>query len=187
MKVRQIAVFVVAAGVLVCAGCRSKAIDPADLRFALDDYYRLQPHCLWPSDVNLPAQADNSSEAGKQFRALAAAGMLDHRPVGESGSVEYGLSPQGKGNWTANGKEPGWGNFCFARPEVTSIDSMTPPATTPAIAYTVHYRYTTNRPEWANSAAIKAAFPQVAAEGDGSAAATLVRSGTLWQVQNVRQ
>jgi hypothetical protein len=190
MKARTFATCVAAATVLAGVGCQSKAVDTSEFRYAIDDYYRVQPHCLWPSPAIFPSEADGKSEQGRQYNALADAGVLERRPVTKGGSSagagttnQYGLTAEGQTYWTADKREPGWGNFCFARPEVTSIDSFSPPG--PSVAYTVRFHYSADLPAWANNSAVKTAFPELAAEGNGVAAATLARSGTLWQVQKV--
>jgi hypothetical protein len=186
MRVTPIAICWLAAAAILAAGCRSNTIDPSELRFALDDYYRLQPHCLWSSPVNFPTGPDNSNpEQVRQLKALAGAGMLERRTGMRGGALvtEFSLSAQGRVYWTADPKEPGWGNFCFGLPEVKSIDSISPPGA--SVAYTVTYHYAADVPGWAKSPAIQSAFPQVAAEASGVATATLVRAGTVWQVQNV--
>ncbi len=154
----------------------------------LDDYYRAQPHCLWTSPVNFPTEADKGNpEQARQFKALIDAGMLERRTGMRGGVVvtEYNLSAQGIAQWMIDKREPGWGNFCFARAQVTSIDSINPP-TNASIAHTITYHYAADVPDWAKSSAVQSAFPQIAAEGSGTATATLVRAGTEWQVQNVR-
>ena len=187
MRAETIAVFTLAAATVLAAGCRSKTIDPSEFRYVLDDYYRDQPHCLWNSPVNFPTEADSGNpEQARQLKALTDAGMVERRTGMRGGALvtEYSLSAQGRVYWTADPKEPGWGNFCFGRPEVKSIDSFSPPGV--SVAYTVTYHYAADVPDWAKSSAVQSAFPQIAAEGSGTAKATLVRAGTEWQVQNVR-
>jgi hypothetical protein len=188
MRVNSIAVFTLAAAAAVAAGCHSRTLDQSEFRYALDDYYRAQPHCLWSSPVNFPTEPDKGNpEQARQLKALTDAGLLERRS-GELGGAmvtEYSLSALGKTQWSADAKEPGWGNFCFARAEVTSIDSINPP--TPAsVAYTIAYHYGADVPAWAKTSAVQAAFPNIAAEASGAATATLARAGTEWQVQNVR-
>lgn len=187
MRVNAIAILTLAAAA-IAAGCHSGAADPAEFRFVLNDYYRLQPHCLWASPVNIPTQADMSNpEQARQLKALADAGLLERRTGTLGGAVvtEYSLTARGISQWTADAKEPGWGNFCFGRAQITSIDSINPP-TNASIAHTITYHYAADVPDWAKNSAVIAAFPQIVAEGSGTATATLVRAGSEWQVQNVR-
>ncbi len=188
MRVTTFTTCLLAATATLTAGCHSTAVDPSEFRYVLNDYYRLQPHCLWASPANFPAEPENSNPGqARQFRALTDAGVLERRTGMRGGAqvTEYNLSELGRTYWTADPKEPGWGNFCFALAQVTSIDSFNPPGA--SVAYTVNYHYSADMPGWAKSSAVQAAFPQIAAEGSGAATATLVRSGTEWQVQNVRK
>ncbi|MFZ0304155.1 MAG: hypothetical protein WAL75_15800 [Terracidiphilus sp.] len=186
MRVNAIAAFTLAAAV-VAAGCHSGTLDPSEFRYALDDYYRTQPHCLWSSPVNFPTEADSGNPVqARQLKVLTDAGVLERRTGARGGATvtEYSLSALGKTQWSADAKEPGWGNFCFARAQITSIDSINPP--TPAsVAYTIAYHYGADVPGWVKSSAVQAAFPNIAAEASGAATATLARVGTEWQVQNV--
>lgn len=187
MHAEDLAVMTLAAAALLVGGCRSKSVDPSEFRYVLNDYYRLQPHCLWANPVDFPSEAEKgNAEQLRQFKALTDAGLLERRTGMLGGAVvtEYSLSETGKTQWSADAKEPGWGNFCFARAEVTRIDSVNPPGA--SVAYTVAYHYGADLPGWAKGSAVEAAFPAIAAEASGAATATLVRAGTEWQVQNVR-
>jgi hypothetical protein len=144
---------------------------------------------LWTSPVNFPIEPDNTNpEQVRQLKALTDAGVLERRTGTRGGVVvtEYSLSARGLSQWTIDQREPGWGNFCFARAQVTSIDSINPPGAD-SIAHTITYHYAADVPDWAKSSAVQSAFPQIVAEGSGTATATLVRAGTEWQVQNVRK
>jgi hypothetical protein len=188
MRADALAIFTLAAAMLA-AGCHSNAVDPSELRSVLDDYYRAQPHCLWASPVNFPTEADKGNpEQPRQLKALTDAGLLERRTglLGGAEVTEYSLSAKGQAQWEIDKREPGWGNFCLARAQVTSIDSINPPGAD-AIAHTITYHYAADVPDWAKSSAVQAAFPQIAAEGSGTATATLVRAGAEWQVQNVRE
>jgi hypothetical protein len=189
MRAKTFAICWLGAAVTLAAGCHSSAVDPSELRSVLDDYYRAQPHCLWTSPVNFPTEADKGNpEQARQLKALTDAGLLERRTGTIGGAVvtEYSLTAQGEKQWEMDKREPGWGNFCLAHAEVTSIESINPP-TNASIAHTITYHYAADVPDWAKSSAVMAAFPQIAAEGSGTATATLVRAGTEWQVQNVRK
>jgi hypothetical protein len=188
MRADALAILTLAAAVAFAAGCRSKTLDQSEFRYALDDYYRVQPHCLWPSMVNFPTDADKGNpEQARQLKALTDAGLLERRTGMRGGAVvtEYSLSAQGQAQWTADKREPGWGNFCLARTQVTSIDRVNPP-TPAAFAYTITYHYASDIPDWAKNSAVRSAFPQIVAEDGGAASATMVRAGTALQVQNVK-
>ncbi|MFZ0304159.1 MAG: hypothetical protein WAL75_15820 [Terracidiphilus sp.] len=179
---------------VVAAGCHSKAIDKAEFRSAIDNYYSSRQDCLWPQPVKFPAQADAKNESQTQaFDALTDADLLQRMPaekkrflVGSKRVNNYDLSSQGRSDWTPDPAEPGYGNFCFGHPKVTSIDTFNPPGSG-ATQYTVSYHYDIDLPGWANSAEMKTAFPRVAAESNGApASATLQKDGNGgWQVQNV--
>lgn len=188
MRADALAILTLAAAVALAVGCRSKTLDQSEFRYALDDYYRIQPHCLWSNIVRFPADADSSNpEQARQLKALTDAGLLERRTGMRDGAVvtEYNLSTQGQAQWTADKREPGWGNFCFARTQVTSIDRINPP-TAASIAHTITYHYSSDIPDWAKNSEVRSAFPQIVAEDGGAATATLVRAGTALQVQNVR-
>jgi hypothetical protein len=97
----------------------------------------------------------------------------------------YDLSDKGRSHWTADPSQPGYGNFCFGHPEVTSIDVISPD-TGGATQYSVSYHYALNLPDWANTPEIKTAFPSIAAESAGATAtANLTKTNGGWQVQVV--
>lgn len=184
----------VAAGSLAgLAGCHSKMVDKAELRSALNNYYSSRQDCLWPATVKFPAQADtNNQDQTQSFDALTDAGLLTRMPaekkrflIGSKQVNNYDLSDPGRSHWTADPSQPGYGNFCFGHPEVTSIDSISPD-TGGATQYTLNYHVALHLPEWASNAEIKTAFPSIAARSAGEAAtATLARSSDGWQVQGV--
>jgi hypothetical protein len=188
---------VTAAGLAVlAAGCQSNKVNPSAFQSALNSYYSAAPACVWASPVKFPAQADlNDEEQTKGYDALTDAGMLTRIPqekkrflIGSKPVNDYDLSDKGRSTWTADSAEPGYGNFCFGRPEVTNVDSFSPPDDTGATQYTVSYHYgVAHVADWAQSAEMKTAFPKIAAAtaGDETATATLVKSQNGWQVTNV--
>jgi len=192
MSAKTVAMFTLAAAAVVAAGCRTKTIDKDEFRYALDRYYSSGQNCIWPAPVKFPTRADDKDQnQTEQYNALVDAGLLERMPIeqkraGAGSQVldQYDLSAAGKTHWTADPAEPGFGNFCFGHPEVTSIDSFNPPDSG-AAQYTVNYHFTANLPGWANTGAIRSAFPHLGTEGNGTASATLVKSGAMWQVQNV--
>lgn len=193
MRAKRFALCALAASAIVAAGCHSKTIDKAEFRSALNTYYSDRPDCLWLSPGKFPAQADtNNADQPRGYDALTDAGQLQRTPeekkrflIGSKQVNDYDLSSQGRSNWTPDPAQPGYGNFCFGHPKVTSIDSFNPPDAG-ATQYTVSYHYGIDLPNWANSDEIKTAFPRAAAESNGApASATLTRNGDTWQVQNV--
>jgi hypothetical protein len=193
MQKSRVALGLIASTVLFVAGCHSKAIDKQDFRSALDSYYASQQTCLWSTPEKFPEQADTDDDAKtRHFDALTDAGLLKRIPaekkrflIGSKNVNNYDLSDQGRSNWTADAAEPGYGNFCFGHPKVTSIDSFTPD-TGDATQYSVNYHYGASLPSWANNAEIQTAFPSVAALSQGrSASAMLNKTENGWQVQNI--
>jgi hypothetical protein len=193
MSAKTFVICALAASAMVAAGCHSRTIDRAEFRSALNTYYDTRPACLWPEPVKFPAQADSNNQSQTQaFDALTDAGQLQRTPgekqrflIGSKRVNNYDLSAQGRSNWSADPSEPGYGNFCFGHPKVTSIDTLNPPDAG-ATQYTVSYHFGIDLPAWANSTEIKTAFPSAAAESIGApASATLTKADNGWQVQNV--
>ena len=177
-------------------GCRKNAVDPGAFKSALNSYYSAQPVCVWSSPVKFPAQADTSNEEQtKGFDALTDAGLLVRSSaekkrflIGSKQVNDYDLSDKGRSTWTADSSQPGYGNFCFGHPEVTSVDSYTPSGNSDATQYNVSYHYGVSHvADWAKSAEMQAAFPKIAAlsANQQTGTATLVKSDNGWQVTNV--
>lgn len=196
MRAGKILVCATVASVFLAAGCRKNAVDKMAFQSALNNYYSARQDCLWSAPVKFPAQADTSDdEQTKSFDALVDAGLLTRKSaekkrflVGSKQVNDYDVSDQGRSSWTADASQPGYGNFCFGHPEVTSIDGYTPADNTDA-RYTVSYHYgDAHLPSWATSAEMKTAFPKLAAETSNAqtATATLIKSNESWQVQNVQ-
>lgn len=196
MSTRKFLILLSAGVFSLGVGCRKNAVDPGAFKSALNNYYSAQPVCVWSSPVKFPAQADTSNEdQTKGFDALTDAGMLTRSSaekkrflVGSKQVNDYDLSDKGRSTWTADSTQPGYGNFCFGHPEVTSIDSYTPSDNNGATQYSVNYHYGVSHvADWANSTEMKAAFPKIAAltSNQQTGTATLVKSNNGWQVTNV--
>lgn len=196
MRASRWLVCVVAGTVVFAAGCKKNAVDKTAFKSALNSYYSGRQDCLWSAPIKFPVQADTSNdEDTKSFDALTDAGLLTRKSaekkrflVGSKQVNDYDLSDQGRSSWTADASQPGYGNFCFGHPEVTSIDGYTPADDTES-RYTVTYHYgDAHLPTWATSSEMKTAFPKLAAETSNSqtATATLIKSNDSWQVQNVQ-
>lgn len=181
------------AGVALSAGCKKNEVDKSAFRSAINTYLSARQDCVWSAPVKLPAQADTSNEdQTKGFDALTDAGLLTRKSaekkrflVGSKQVNDYDLSDQGRSKWTADSSQPGYGNFCYGHPQVTSIDSYSPPEAD-ATSYTVAYHYAVSSvPDWANSAEMKTAFPNLAtATTPQSGTATLAKSNNGWVVEN---
>jgi len=196
MRAHRMAGVVLTGLILAGAGCKSKTIDQMEFKSALNNYLSGQQECVWTAAMKLPAQADASKdEQTKGFDALTDAGMLTRKAeekkrflIGSKQVSDYDLSDKGRSMWTADTTQPGYGNFCYGHPEVTSIDGFTPPDNPDATQFTVNYHYAASHvAEWANTPEMKTAFPKIASDTNGqeTATATLVKSGAGWTVSNV--
>jgi len=196
MRFRKMMIFAAVAVIGLSAGCKTKTVDKEAFKTALNDYYKGQQDCLWASAQKLPAQADASNDQQtKGYDALVDAGLLARSSaekkqflVGSKRVNNYDLSTTGRSAWTPDQPQPGYGNFCFGRIKVVSVDSFTP-ADPDAAQYTVNYRYdVTSLPAWANTTEMKTAYPKIVREVSGAdpATATLLRSSNGWQVYSVQ-
>jgi hypothetical protein len=196
MRLRHFGVLAASAVMLLGMACKSNTVDRTAFKTALNDYYSSRHTCVWETPMKFPAQADTSNdEQTKGFDALTDAGLLTRLAaekkrflIGSKQVTNYDLSDKGRGSWTPDQSQPGYGNFCFGRREVTSIDSYTPSDNADASQYSVTFHHAvTGLPDWANSTEMKTAFPKLAADTSGQAVATanLVKSNNGWQVQSV--
>ena len=196
MLTRRSVVFIMTGILALGAGCKKNVVDQSAFKSALNNYYSSRQVCLWTAPMKLPAQADTSNdEQTKGFDALTDAGLLTRSSaekkrflVGSKQVNNYDLSDKGRSDWTADQTQPGYGNFCYGHPEVTSIDGYTP-ADDNATQYNVIYHYGSGHlPEWANSTEMKTAFPKLASESSGqqSATAALTKSNDGWLVRRAQ-
>jgi hypothetical protein len=192
------------AGVILCVflvagvGCRkTNHVDKSAFQSAINSYYGAREQCVWASPVKLPAQADTSNEEQtKGFDALTDAGLMTRSSaekkrflIGSKQVSNYDLSDKGRTSWTADQSQPGYGNFCYGRRSVTSIDSYTPSNDDNASSYSVAYHDSVaSVPDWAQSTEMKTAFPNLAADTSGqeTATANLTKSTDGWQVGSVQ-
>lgn len=196
MRATRIVLLVTAWVIIFAVGCKKNAVDKSAFKSALDSYYAKQQDCLWTTPIKFPQQADTANdEQTKTFDALTDAGLLTRTPeekkrflIGSKQVNDYDLSPQGRMLWTADASQPGYGNFCFGRPEVTSIDGYTPTDDTETRYKVTYHLEAANPPQWVDSAEVKTAFPNLAAETSGQqvASANLVKTANAWQVENVQ-
>jgi hypothetical protein len=194
MRLRSVSLALIAVISAVFAGCHTNTVDGTAFQSAINNYYASRQECLWSQPMKLPAQADSSNEdQTEQFDALTDAGLLNRTPgekqrflIGSKRVNNYDLSDKGRSNWTADPTQPGYGNFCLGSPRVKSVDSYAPDNNRSASQFTVTYRYAVSLPGWADNSEIKTAFPRAARDSQGQeATATLVKSQSGWQVQNV--
>jgi len=195
MHKRTLLVLALAGVFGLAAGCKKNAVDKEAFKSALNNYLGSKQECVWSAPVKLPAQAGASNdEQTRGFDALTDAGLLARKAVekkrfliGSKQANDYDLSDKGRAAWTADSSQPGYGNFCYGHPDVTSIDNYSPEAEN-ATQYSVNYHYEVrNLPEWANSAEMKTAFPKLnEASAPQPGSATLIKSNDGWLVQNAQ-
>lgn len=192
---KKIAVCALAGWLLLAAGCKKNEVDKSAFKSAINNYLSAQTQCLFTTPIKFPQQADTKDDQEtKSFDALTDAGLLTRKAeekkrflIGSKPVNDYDLSDQGRKVWTADASQPGYGNFCYGHPEVTSIDSYTPD-NPDAAQYTVNYHYGVSRlPDWANSAEMKTAFPKLnVVNAPQAGTATLVKGSNGWVVQNAQ-
>ena len=180
---------------LAAGGCKKTTNNTANLKTGLNTYFDAHPVCLYANEKKFPAQADTNNDTDTAgYDALVQQGMLT-RTVAEktkllilSKSVNnYDLSDKGRGLWTADATQPGYGNFCYGKRQVENITS-TPPGGDPPQGSTtaVNYTYTIgNVADWARQTVVQTAFPGVQAKlgAASNGTATLVLGPNGWTVQ----
>jgi hypothetical protein len=177
------------------AGCHSTTnmVDKGAFKNAIDNYLVGQQVCLFTTTIKLPAQADtNNDEQTKGFDALTDAGLLTRTPeekkrflIGSKQVNDYDLTPKGRTVWTPEQTQPGYGNFCFGSPRVTSVDNYNAVNST-GNTYSVSYQYAVNLPDWAKTEEMKTAFPSVDLwSAPRTARADLAKGETGWSVEHV--
>ena len=167
--------------VSLLVGC-SSANKPTDKNFikALNAYYEDHYDCLFPQGKRFPFEVASGSKANqdqKQMDALTDAGLLTRENDPAIRVQRYSLNIVGKRYAP---------RFCYGHRELTGIVNFTPPGPRNGFTETtVTYRYTMRDvPEWAKSAPLKAAFPDLAKSlgPSPSGQATLATAGAGWQV-----
>ena len=177
------------------AGC--KKTDDSRLNFtkAIDSYYASRPACLWADPVKFPVQADTSDTTKTSgYDALVDQGLLTRTTaekkvliIASKQVTNYDLSDKGRGAWTADPQQPGFGNFCYGTRTVTTIDSYTSTNDQPGATTTVSYHAgISEAPGWASAAETQNAYPQVRTDlsGPSPATATLTNTSGGWSVTN---
>lgn len=187
-----IAVF--SASVLLAAGCSKKDNSKLNYQSAINNYYKAHPACLWSEAKKFPVQAATSDESKTEgYDALTDAGLLTRTTAEKRAFIiaskqvnNYDVSDKGRSVWTQDPSQPGYGNFCYGRRDVTSIDNVTAGTNSAGLKTAqVNYQYKIGDiPAWANSQEMKTAFPDLntALSGTENGNATLVMNGSNWQV-----
>lgn len=179
---------------LIAAGCNNKTESNSSYKAAINDYYKAHPACLWPEAKKFPVQEATSDDAKTQgYDALTDAGLLS-RTTGEKKVMivaskqvnNYDVSDKGRGAWTADPTQPGYGNFCYGHCDVTSIDNVTngTDSTGNKTAQVSYHYQMGDAATWANGQEMKTAFPGVATALAGPQAdtAVLTQTGDHWQL-----
>ncbi|HVG26529.1 MAG TPA: hypothetical protein VM865_02900, partial [Acidobacteriaceae bacterium] len=159
-----------------------------------NNYLSAQPVCLWQQPQKFPVQV-TTSDADKTmgYDALYDQGLLTRTTaekkvmiVASKQVTNYDLSDKGRGAWTADVTQPGFGNFCYGHKTVQSIDNSTPNNGEPGATTQVTYHWgISNVADWAKAAETQNAFPELKTDlaGNGVSTATLVDTSNGWQVQ----
>ena len=175
-------------------GCNKKVDDTSNLKTAINSYYDQYPECLWQNPLQLPQQHDKDDASAVQpFDALVDQGLLSRTPVEKTkllvikkAANSYDLTDKGRGNWTPDPTQPGYGNFCYAHRRVKDIVSNTPAGTQPGATTAVNYTWTLGDvKDWARVPETQNAFPQLATalNATNTAQTTLVLTTNGWKVQ----
>jgi hypothetical protein len=180
-------------GLAALAGCKKTADTKPNFKAAIDTYYSSRPACLWADPIKFPVQVDTSDASKTQgYDALVDQGLLARTTaekkvfiVASRQVTNYDLSDKGRSAWTPDPQQPGYGNFCYGKPTVASIDSNTPTTDQPGATTTVNYHTSiSGAPGWATAAETQTAFPGVQTElaGPAPATATLTNTPNGWAV-----
>lgn len=146
-------------GVMVLTSCSSfKQPNEKNFMNALNAYYSHHNECLFTNTLSFPyetARNDQSSTGSKGMDALTDSLLMKRQEAKQIGVNRYTLTPAG---------ERAGGRFCYGHREVLSVPSFTPPTTVNGQQVTtVMYRYRlADLPVWANTDAMRAAFPALA-------------------------
>jgi hypothetical protein len=141
------------------AGC-STYKQPTEKNFigALNSYYSHHDECLFTNTLRFPYEASRTDESGvgaKGMDALTASDLMKRQEAKLIGVNRYTLTPAG---------ERAGGRFCYGHREITAVPSFTSPTTLNGTQFTtVTYKYVLrDLPVWADTAAMRSAFPALA-------------------------
>jgi hypothetical protein len=174
------------------AGCNRHVDNTIHFTDAINTYYSAHPVCLWESSIRFPVQAD-PSDASKVsgYDALTDQGLLMRTSAEKKVMIvaskqvnNYDISEKGRAAWIADPAQPGFGNFCYGRRKVTSIDSSTPTSDERGATTQVSYHYNVvDAPAWATAEESQNAFPQIRERlsGPHTAVAILIETNEGWK------
>jgi hypothetical protein len=179
---------------LTVTGCQKTADTKINYSSAINAYYQLHPACLWDNSQKFPIQVGHDDAKTTKYDALVDQGLLT-RTTSEKKIIiiskqenNYDISDKGRGVWTPDASQPGYGNFCYGHRSVSTIDSNAPTNDNPGATTTVQYHYTfTGVPSWAQTPEIQTAYPQVQADLAGNpkpGTANLTNTTNGWQVNS---
>ena len=162
-------------------GCSNfKEPNEKNFKTALNAYYSAHDDCLFTNTLRFPYETSRSDESGagsKGMDALTASNLMKRTEGKLIGVNRYVLTPAG---------ERAGGRFCYGHREVIAVPSFTPPATANGPqTTTVTYRYVMrDLPLWANTDAMRAAFPTLAksTSADPQGTAKLVLTINGWEM-----
>jgi hypothetical protein len=173
-------------------GCNKTADNKPNFESAINSYYQAHPLCLWPTAQQFPIQVGHSDPKAAQFDALVDQGLLT-RTTSEKKIViiskqenNYDISDKGRGAWTTDPSQPGYGNFCYGHRKVSDIDSYTPTDSQSGATTTVQYHYLlADVLAWASAAETQTAYPNVQADLSSTpkgSSAQMRNTSSGWQV-----
>jgi len=162
---------------LPLAACDSKSSATAEnFTAGLNAHFADHPDCLFAAPPHFPYETSDPAMT-KQLNALAAEQLLKVEEERDLHVSRYTTTDAGVR------AAP---RFCYGHRNITSIDSFTPPAPANGFPETqVTYHYTMQDvPVWAESDAMRAAFPAMANATSGTASDKATLAGTMagWQV-----
>ncbi len=140
-------------------GCSSfKQPNEKNFINALNAYYSHHDECLFTDTLRFPyetARNDQSGAGSKGMDALTASDLMKRQEAKLIGVNRYTLTPAG---------ERAGGRFCYGHREIVAVPSFTPPVVVNGQQETtVTYRYrVADLPVWADTDAMRAAFPALA-------------------------
>jgi hypothetical protein len=192
-KLKYVVVVASLAGLITA--CQKTADSKPNFASAINTYYQAHPACLWSSAKKFPVQVGHDDPKTAQYDALVDQGLLV-RTTSEKKIIiiskqenNYDISDKGRGAWTTDPSQPGYGNFCYGNRTVSSVDSNTPTNDNPGATTTVQYHYTFSGARgWATAAETQTAFPSVQANlaaTPKAASASLTNTTNGWQVTSI--
>ena len=179
---------------LAVGGCKKTADNSANYKSAINTYYSAHPACLWTETHQFPVQVGTHDDKARMYDALFDQQLLTRVATDKKkllGLIDkqentYDLSDNGRGAWTPDPNQPGYGNFCYGSRSVSSLDSSTPNDGKVGDTTVVNYHWSfSSAPDWAKAQETQTAFPSVASNlaGGGTGTQTLVDTANGWQVQ----